>query len=79
MKELFITWICQNCHKKVMHADMREEDPRAVTLTAESGDDIIERDHEGNLTVYLLCEECLEAANGEEDSEITFLRGPELH
>jgi hypothetical protein len=50
-----------------------------AALTAQAGDDIIERDRAGNLIVRLLCEYCLEAADREDESEINFSRDPVLH
>jgi hypothetical protein len=59
--------------------DVRDDDPRVAALTAQADDDIIEIDQAGNLVVYLLCEDCLETINAEDESDIVFLRGPQLH
>lgn len=62
-----------------MRLNVSEFDSRVAALTAQAGDDIIERDQEGNLVIHLLCEHCLEVAYREDESEINFIRGPELH
>lgn len=76
---MFLTWICRSCQRQVMHLNISERDPRVAALTAQAGDDIIERDQKGNLVIHLLCEHCLEAAYREDESELNFIREPELH
>ena len=74
-----ILWTCRNCGERLAQVDVRENDPRFTALTAQVDGDIIEVDPEGNLFVHLLCEDCLETVNAEDESEIVFLHGPELH
>jgi hypothetical protein len=76
---LFVTWICSSCERQVMQLNVSAFDARVAALTAQAGDDIIERDRAGNLIVRLLCEYCLEAADREDESEINFSRDPVLH
>lgn len=78
---MILTWLCRNCDSKLARMVVERNDPRIAALTAQAGEDIIEYDPQGNATIRLLCEECLEAINleEEEDSEIDFLRGPEIH
>lgn len=74
-----IVWICRNCGQRLAQVNIREDDPRVAALTSQAGDDIIEIDRDGNLCLHILCEDCLETIYPEEDSEIVFLRGPEIH
>ncbi|MDW7649797.1 MAG: anti-sigma-F factor Fin [Bacillota bacterium] len=74
-----ITWICRNCDARLAKVTARDDDPRVAALTAQAGDDIIDVDREGNLVVHILCEDCLESIYPEEQSDLYFLRGPELH
>jgi hypothetical protein len=74
-----IVWICRNCGQRLAQVNIREDDPRVAALTSQAGEDIIETDRDGNLCLHILCEDCLETIYPEEDSEIVFLRGPELH
>lgn|GEM_PF-754684 len=78
---MLLTWLCRNCECKLARMAVQRDDPRVAALTAQVGEDIIDYDPEGNVTIRLLCEECLETMDleEEEDSEIDFLRGPELH
>jgi hypothetical protein len=76
---MLLTWLCRNCGVKLARMAVARNNPRVVALTAQAGEDIIEYDPEGNVIIRLLCEECLETVDLEEDSEIDFLRGPELH
>ena len=76
---MLITWICRQCGVRLARVDASAQDPRVAALTAHAGDDIIEVDREGNLVVHLLCEDCLETIYPEDDSDVVYLRGPELH
>lgn len=76
---MLITWTCRRCSRRLAKIEVSEEDSRVAALTAHAGDDIIEYDRAGDLVVRLLCEDCLEVEYPEEDSEIDFLREPELH
>jgi hypothetical protein len=76
---MLIIWICGNCGDRLARAELRDDDPHVAALTAEVGEGIIDMDREGNLVVHILCEDCLEAVDTEDDSEIGFMRGPELH
>lgn len=76
---MFITWSCGNCGEELARLAANGDDPRVAALTAEAGDGIIDVDQDGNLAVHLLCEDCLETACPEDESEIEFLREPEIH
>lgn len=76
---MHVTWLCRNCGVKLARMAVQRDDPRVAALTAQVGEDIIEVDSDENIMIRLLCEECLETIDLEEDSEIEFLRGPELH
>ncbi|MBS4023904.1 MAG: DUF2757 family protein [Dethiobacter sp.] len=76
---MLLTWICRNCGERLASVTAREDDPRIEALTAQAGDDIIEYDHTGTMIIKILCEDCLEDLKREEESEITFLQGPQLH
>ncbi len=76
---MLLTWICRNCGEQLASITARADDPRVLALTSQAGDDIIEYDHAGTMTIRILCEDCLEDLEREEESAITFLRGPELH
>lgn len=75
---MFIIWECSNCHQQE-RMEVQGDSPHVAALTAQAGDDIIEVDQAGNLVVHLLCEDCWEAANQRDESEIVFLQKPLLH
>jgi hypothetical protein len=75
---MLLTWVCRSCGDRLAGMAVREDDPRLAALTSQAGEDIIEYDRTGDLTIRILCEECLESLT-EEQSEITFVRAPELH
>jgi len=76
---MLITWVCEQCGKRLARLAANPKDPRLAALTEQAGEDIIRVDQAGNMTISLLCDECLDALHAEEESEIVFLRGPELH
>lgn len=76
---MLIIWTCRGCGRRLARVEAREDDPRVAALTAQAGDDIIELDSAGTMTVHILCEDCLETINPEEESELVFLREPEIH
>lgn len=76
---MLLTWICRNCGERLARVVVREENPRIAALTAQAGDDIIKYDLAGNMVIRILCEDCLEILAASEESDIDFLRGPELH
>ncbi|MBT9139937.1 MAG: hypothetical protein DDT30_00509 [Dehalococcoidia bacterium] len=76
---MLIVWICRNCGRRMASVEACQDNPRVSALTAQAEDDIIEIDSSGKMTIYLLCEDCLETIGTEEESDIIFLRGPEIH
>lgn len=76
---MLIVWICRNCGRRMASVEACQHNPRVSALTAQAEDDIIEIDSLGNMTIHLLCEDCLETIGPEEESDIIFLRGPEIH
>lgn len=76
---MLITWTCRECGIRVARVNANAKDPRVAALTAEAQDDIISVDRAGNLVVHLLCEDCLETMPPEDESDIVYLRGPQLH
>ena len=75
---MLITWNCRRCDARLAKLTTRDDDPRVAALTAQAEEDIINTDSEGNLVVRLLCEDCLGAVS-EDNSEVHFLRGPQIH
>jgi len=76
---MLLLWACRNCGEQLARLTVQDGDERLAALTAQAGDGIIEHDSAGNMLVHLLCEECLEEARSQENSELIFLRVPELH
>lgn len=74
-----VIWVCRICGKLLAKLKAKEHYPQLARLTAQAGDGIINTDGDGNLTVLLLCDECQETAEPEEDSDIGFIRGPQIH
>ncbi len=58
---------------------VERDNPRVVALTEQAGEDIIEHDLAGNISLHLLCEDCLKAIYLEEEMEIDSIRNQELH
>ncbi len=75
---MLLTWVCRSCKDKLASMAIRQDDPRVAALTSQAGEDIIEYGPTGDLTIRILCEDCLEALTADEP-EITFVRAPELH
>lgn len=76
---MLLTWLCRNCGITLARMALQRDDSRVAALTAQAGEDIIEYDPDGNGIIRLLCEECLETIDLEEESEIDFLRGQQIH
>jgi len=76
---MHITWVCRNCKEHLASVEARDDDPRVAALTAQAEDGIIDYDQTGSMIVRILCEDCLEMLNVEEESDIIFLRSPEIH
>jgi len=76
---MLLLWICRNCGEQLARMTVQAGDARLAALTAQAGEDIIQYDSAGNVLVRLLCEECLEAQRFAAESELVFLREPELH
>lgn len=76
---MLLLWICRSCGEQLARLTAPAGDARLAALTAQAGDGIIEYDSDGNMLVRLLCEECLEELRPPAQSELIFLRGPELH
>jgi RNase P subunit RPR2 len=75
---MLLLWICKACGEQLARLTAPDGDARLASLTAEAGEGIIEYDSAGNMLVHLLCDECLEEQRFPQ-SEVIFLRGPELH
>lgn len=76
---MLITWVCRDCGIQLARVAASADNPRVAALTAQAGDDIIEIDREGNLVLHLLCEDCLETLDPEDESDIVYLQRPEIH
>lgn len=76
---MLLLWICKACGEQQARLTVQAGDERLAALTAQAGEGIIEYDSAGNMLVHLLCEECLEEQRFPGQSELIFLRGPELH
>lgn len=53
--------------------------PRVTALTEQTEDGIMEIDSSQKMIIHLLCEDCLETTDPEEESDTIFLRGPESY
>lgn len=76
---MLLTWVCRNCNRQMARLVAREKDPRLVALTAQAGDDIIEYDRAGDMVIRILCEDCLDKLNRQEENDIHILQEPDFH
>lgn len=74
-----VKWVCRLCGKQLAKITAENYYPYVTELTAQAGDGIISMDGDGSLTVRLLCDECQDMADWQEDSIIDFVRGPQIH